>query len=186
MDNNRYAGGDQLLDAQYLLKDVLEIPFGSRVADLGCGSMGYFVLQAAKLVGDKGRVYACDILKDVLSAVSGKARQEGLINVKTVWTNLEIVGATKIDEPLDYAFLINTLFQSTKHAEMLAEAARLLKPAGKLLVVEWRASSGPIGPAADLRIAKETIEDLAQAAGLAKIKDFEAGASHYGLIFQKP
>ncbi len=185
MDNKRYAGGDQLLDAEFLLKDVLEIPFGARVADLGCGSMGYFVLQAAMLVGDKGRVYACDILKDVLSAVSGKARQEGLINVKTVWTNLEIVGATKIDEPLDYALLINTLFQATKHAEMLSEAYRLLKPEGKLLVVEWRASSGPIGPAADLRMAKETIDELAQSAGFAKIKDFEAGASHYGLIFQK-
>lgn len=185
MENQRYAGGNELLDPEFLLKDVLEIPFGSRVADLGCGSMGYFVLQSAKLVGDKGRVYACDILKDVLSAVSSKARQEGLINVKTVWTNLEIVGATKIDEPLDYALLVNTLFQATKHAEMLSEAYRLLKSEGKLMVVEWRASGGPLGPAQDLRVSKETVEDLARSAGFAKIKEFEAGPSHYGLIFQK-
>ena len=186
MENKRYAGGDELLNPDFLLREVLEIPFGARVADLGCGSMGYFVLQAAKLAGDKGRVYACDILKDVLSAVSGKARQEGLINVKTVWTNLEIVGATKIEEPLDYALLINTLFQATKHAEMLAEAYRLLKSEGKLLVVEWHASSGPLGPSANLRLAKETVDEMAQSAGFAKIREFEAGQNHYGLIFQKP
>ncbi|MFA6305099.1 MAG: methyltransferase domain-containing protein [Patescibacteria group bacterium] len=185
MDNQRYPGGTELLDAQYILKDVLEIAYGSRVADLGVGSMAFFALQAAKLVGDKGRVYACDILKDVLSAVEGKARQEGLLNIKTIWTNLEIVGAAKIDEPVDYALLINILFQSQKHVEILQEASRLLKPEGKLLMVEWKPTGGPIGPAVNLRISQADAERLATEAGFTKIKEFEAGANHYGLVFQK-
>ena len=185
MVNQRYAGGNNLLDAEHLLKDVLELPYGARVGDLGCGSMAFFTLQAAKLVGDKGEVYACDILKDVLSSVQSKAKQEGLYNIKTVWTNLEIVGATKVNEPLDYVFLVNTLFQSKAHQEMLKEAYRLLKDKGQLLLIEWKASAGPVGPANDMKIPPALAEQLAVEAGFVKLKEFEAGQSHYGLIFEK-
>jgi len=186
MTNQRYAGGNELLDPEFLLKEILEVPNGARVADLGCGSMAFFSMQAAKLVGDKGQVYACDILKDVLSAVESKARQEGLYNIKTVWTNLEISGATKIDEPVDFALLVNTLFQSQKRAEIFVEAFRLLKPAGKLLVVDWKMSSGPLGPAQEIKMPASQAEDLATQAGFAKRNEFDAGQSHYGIIFQKP
>ncbi len=185
MDNQRYAGGNELLDPEHLLKNVLEIPYGSKVGDLGCGSMAFFSLQAAKLVGDKGIVYSCDIQKDVLSSVEGKAKQEGLQNIKTVWTNLEMVGATKISGPLDYVLLVNTLFQSKAHQEMLKEAHRLLKKGGKLLLIEWRATSGPVGPAQDMKVPKELAETLTTEAGFKKLKDFEAGNSHYGIIFEK-
>lgn len=185
MENKTYAGGNELLNAEYLLKDILELPYGSRVADLGCGSMAFFTLQAAKLVGDKGQVYACDILKDVLSAVASKARQEGLHNIKTVWTNLEIVGAAKIDPPVDFTLLVNTLFQSKAHQEMLKEAYRLTKAGGKLLLVDWKISSGPVGPANEMKVPHDLAEQMAAAIGFKKIKEFAAGQNHYGFIFEK-
>jgi len=185
MDNKRYAGGNTLLDPEYLLKDILELPYGAKVGDLGCGSMAFFTLQAAKLVGDKGQVYACDIQKDVLSSVESKAKQEGLYNIKTVWTNLELVGATKINEPLDYTFLVNTLFQSKAHQEMLKEAYRLTKTGGRLLLIDWKISSGPVGPANDMKVPKDLAERMATEVGFKKISEFEAGNSHYGMIFEK-
>ncbi|MCX6785231.1 MAG: methyltransferase domain-containing protein [Candidatus Komeilibacteria bacterium] len=186
MDNSVKISGSELLNPGYILKEVLGLPSGSTVADLGCGSMGFFTLEAAKLAGDKGQVFACDILKEVLSSVEGKARQAGLTNIKTIWTNLEIVGAAKIDRQVDYVILKNTLFQAKKQAEVLAEAFRLLKNGGQLLFIEWQASSGPIGPAQELRVPQEKAEQLAQAAGFIKVKDFIAGNSHYGIIFAKP
>lgn len=186
MNQERYPGGNELLDPKYLLKDVLGIDFQAKVGDLGCGSMAYFTLAAAKLVGSKGVVYACDILKDVLSSVESKARQEGLFNVKTVWTNLEIAGATKIpDEELDYSLLINTLFQTQKHLEILAEAYRLTKTGGKLLLVEWKQATGPVGPQKEIRLSPADAERLAQEVGFKKEKSFEAGQYHYGIVFSK-
>jgi len=186
MTTQRVAGGNELLDPAYLLKDVLQLSYGAKVADLGCGSMGFFVLQSAKLVGDKGLVYGVDILKEVLSSVEGRARQEGLYNVKTVWSNLEIVGAAKIQEnSLDYGLLVNTLFQTKKHQAVLQEAYRLIKPGGKLLVVDWQTGAGPIGPRQEMRLADTTVKSLAQAVGLQLTKEFIAGKNHYGLIFQK-
>lgn len=186
MVNPNLPGGNELLDPKYLLKDVLEVAYESKVGDLGCGTMAFFTLEAAKIVGNKGQVYACDVLKEVLSSVESKARQEGLYNIKTVWTNLEVVGAAKIpSESLDYALLINTLFQTQKHLEMLQEAHRLLKPEAKLLVIEWKSAGGPFGPPKELRLAKEDIERMATEVGFAKEKEFEAGQYHYGIIFVK-
>jgi len=186
MNNQRYPGGSELLDPVHLLKDVLEIAYEAKVADLGCGSMAYFTLEAAKLVGSKGQVYACDIQKEVLSSVESKAKQEGLYNIKPIWTNLEIVGATKIPAgSLDYTFLVNTLFQSQKHLEIFQEAYRLTKPGGKLLAVEWKTTGGPIGPEIKIRLAQADIEKMAAEAGFTKEKSFEAGQYHYGIIFTK-
>ncbi|HAH04556.1 TPA: hypothetical protein DCL28_03315 [Candidatus Komeilibacteria bacterium] len=180
------AGGNQLLNPLTILRDHLKIAMDARVADLGCGSMGFFSLQAAALAGDKGQVYAVDILKEVLSSVEGRARQAGLYNIKTVWSNLEVVGAAKIPAAsLDYALLVNLLFQIKKRHEVFGEAHRLLKDGGRLLVVDWLPAGGAIGPATEMRIDPEEIKQLAAAAGYTLQSEFAAGASHYGLIFKK-
>jgi len=179
-------GGNQLLNPQKILKDYLKIAFESKVADLGCGSMGFFSLQAARLVGEKGLVYAVDILKEALSSVEGRTRQEGLYNVKTVWSNIEIVGATKIPEnSLDYVLLVNTLFQTKKRKEIFQEAYRLLKAGGKLLVVDWHTAGGSIGPTTEMRLDPKEIKTLIAELGLKLETEFEASESHYGFIFVK-
>ena len=184
MENNRYAGGSELLDAEFLLKEILGLPYGASVADLGCGSMGFFVMQAAKIVGDKGQVYALDILKEVLSAVTSKARQEGLLNIKAVWTNLETAGAAQIP-PVDYTLLINTVFQGQDKQAMFNEAYRLTKPEGKMLFVDWKSAQGAVGPVAGIRVRPEDALKMAKAAGFVKLKDFIAGQDHYGILFRK-
>ena len=63
---------------------------GQVVADLGCGGSGYFVLQAAKMVGSKGTVFGIDVLKSALSNLISRARLAGLANIIPVWSNLEI------------------------------------------------------------------------------------------------
>ncbi|MBU1037145.1 class I SAM-dependent methyltransferase [Patescibacteria group bacterium] len=186
MNNQRIAGGNELLNPEHLLKNILKIAYQSKVADLGCGSMGFFTLQAAKLIGDKGTVYAVDILREVLSSIESRSRQEGLYNIKTIWSNLEIVGATKIpQESLDYTILVNTLFQTQKHREVLAESFNLLKAGGRLLVVEWKTSGGPIGPTQEMRISLEEVKQLSIELGFKIEREFVAGDNHYGIIFIK-
>lgn len=183
---NQYPGGSELLDPKHILQDIVEMSYEAKVASLGCGAMAYFTMAAAKIVGNKGQVYAGDILKEVLSSVEAKARHDGLYNVKTVWTNLEVIGATKIPEAsLDYAMLINVLFQNQKHLEVLHEARRLLKLGGQLIVVEWKAAGGPLGPAKEKRLEQADVERMAKEVGFNKVKDFDASQYHYGIIFVK-
>lgn|SRR3989344_5648745 len=180
-----FSGGNNLLDPKKVFEHVT-IPPRGMVADLGCGGAGHFVLPAAKVVGNNGLVYAVDIQKIVLASVISRARLMGISNIKTVWTNLEIVGAAKIPaDSLDVAFLINTLFMSKKHDKIMEEAKRLLKPDGQLLVIDWTKISNGLGPALDDRVDPARIKQIGQQLGLSLTETFEAGPFHFGLVFKK-
>lgn len=179
------TGGNTLIDVS-LLFNKAKIEEKMKVADLGCGSSGHFVFSGAKLVGKKGVMYAVDILRTSLETIIKRARAENLSNIKTVWSNLEIFGATKIETgSLDIALLINTLYQSHKRAEILRESIRLLKKNGKLIIVEWKNVAAPFGPPPEERVKKELVDSAAKRLGLRPEEEFEAGTYHYGLIYVK-
>lgn len=179
------TGGNILIDVNLLFSKA-QIEEKMKVADLGCGSSGHFVFPCAKIVGKNGIIYAVDILRTALETVSKRARVENLANIKTIWSNLEIFGATKIEAGiLDAGLLINTLHQSRKRAEIIRESARLLKKNGKLIVVEWKNIAAPFGPPPEERVKKEFVDNAAKKNGLRPDDEFEAGPFHYGLIYVK-
>ncbi len=183
---NKFFGGNNLLDAYQILSQQVKIQNNQVVADLGAGGAAYFTMQAAKIVGSQGQVYAVDVVKNVLSTIESKVKMAGLYNVKTIWSDLEIFGATKIPaESLDHALLINTLFQSNKHAEMMAEAARLLKPGGRLTVVDWADLNPSFAPPQERQVSQEEVISIAQKLSLSLDSAFQAGTYHFGLIFIK-
>jgi len=179
------TGGNTLIDVNLLFSKA-QVEEKMKVADLGCGSSGHFVFPGAKLVGKKGVMYAVDILRTALETISKRARSENLANIKTIWSNLEIFGATKIEAgSLDVGLLINTLYQSHKRAEILRESIRLLKKNGKLVIVEWKNIAAPFGPPAEERVKKDLLENAVKKLGLKPEDEFEAGPYHYGLIYIK-
>jgi ubiquinone/menaquinone biosynthesis C-methylase UbiE len=181
-----FFGGNKLLNARKILKKV-PLEQNMVVADLGCGGAAHFTLPAAKMVGDKGKVFAVDVLKFVLDSVQSWAKMEGITNIKTIWADLEIFGSTYIKSlSLEAVLLINILFQSRKHLNIFKEAVRILKPGGKLLVIDWKLTQIPFGPPPEIRVKKEEVKAIAHQLGLEKINEFSAGTYHFGLIFQKP
>ena len=68
---------------------------------------------------------------------------------------------------------------------MVTEAIRLLKPKGKLLVIDWGNAMTSFGPPPADRVKPETVKTLAKKLKLLLLDEFEAGSYHYGLIFQK-
>ncbi|MDO8590405.1 MAG: methyltransferase domain-containing protein, partial [bacterium] len=52
---------------------------GGLVADLGSGA-GFYTIAAARAVGNSGRVYAIDILKDMLQKIKNEAQRSGIHN----------------------------------------------------------------------------------------------------------
>ena len=178
-------GKSELLDAGAILKDILGIKAGNIVGDLGAGG-GMFTTQSAMIVGNQGQVYAVDVMKNILGEIESKARMTGLTNIKTIWSNLEMVGVTKIKEAsLDFALLVNILFQSTKHFEILSEATRFLKPNGKLLIVDWSNTAPGFAPPSDRQVDPETIKQRANQLSLTLDQEFKAGNYHFGLVFIK-
>lgn len=177
--------GRALLDPDHILEEA-GIRQGMRVADLGVGGIGHFLFPAAKMVGEKGMVFAVDVLKSVLDANKSRLKIAGYANVTMIWGDIERPGGTRIpDNAVDLAVMVNILYAVNKPAA-LSEAKRILGTDGSLLVVEWKPQGAPMGPAPERRLAKEETMRLAQTAGFFLKKEFEAGPHHYGLVFTKP
>jgi len=172
--------GGELLNPREIL-ETAGLKEGMVAIDMGCGTQGHFVFAAARIVGDKGKVYGVDILKSALSGVESQAKLQGAKNVKTIWSDIEVYGATKIFGGADMVMLINNL---PKEA-MMREALRLVKPGGKLLAVDWKTSAAPFGPPSKDRIPPEVIKGLAGNLGLKLEKEWNAGKYHFGLVFTK-
>lgn len=176
--------GNELLKIDVFKKIGLEE--NMHVGDLGCGNLAYYAFGAAKMIGKNGIVYAVDILKTALNAVENKARQDGIDNLKTVWSNLEMVGATNIPAgSLDVIFIHNVLFQAGEHAGFLKETARLLKAGGKLMIIDWKKTGAPFGPPVKDRPDPEAVKALAASTGFKLTEEFEAGPYHWGMMFIK-
>ncbi|OGY41579.1 MAG: hypothetical protein A2Y82_01135 [Candidatus Buchananbacteria bacterium RBG_13_36_9] len=179
------SGGAQFIKPQEIIEKI-QLTEGMKIADLGCGNLGYFIIPTAKIIGKSGTAYAVDIQKPVLEGVKSRAKLMGLTNVEYVWADLEKYGGTKIAEgSLDADFLINILFQNKKHEEILKEAVRLLKKGGKLAVVDWKKVGIPFGPPVEIRVEPESIKNLAAKLSLQLVEQIDIGDYFWGLIFVK-
>lgn len=159
---------------------------GMKVGDFGAGS-GHYARAAAGSVGSKGKVYAVDVQEDVLKhlKLNTFAHHQGTID--TVWGDIEKLGGSHLrDASLDAVILANTLFQVSDRDTLLAEIRRVLKPGGKLLVVDWAGSYGGIGPAVTQVVTEHEAEGLFINGGFHKQKSFRAGPHHYGIVFTTP
>ncbi|MCK9438954.1 MAG: class I SAM-dependent methyltransferase [Patescibacteria group bacterium] len=159
---------------------------GFRVADLGCGAFGYFTFLLAKFVGKSGKIYAVDIIKDSLEAIKKRARIENLSQIETIWSDLEVVGGANIkSDSLDSVLLINVLHQSEKKINILKECMRILKPGGKVLLVEWNEKDSPFILSSVNKVSRDEIKRLSSFLNIKIEDEFQAGEYHYGMLLSK-
>ena len=158
---------------------------GDRVADFGAG-IGNFSKILSRAVGNSGKVYACEIQRNLVEKLGHLKHEAKLSNLEPLWVDLERQGMLKIPErTLDCGVLANTLFQIEQKASALSEIARVLKPGGKFFIIDWSESFGGLGPAPGAVLTKEVAQQLAEEAGFSFERTFVAGAHHYGLAFRR-
>jgi ubiquinone/menaquinone biosynthesis C-methylase UbiE len=129
--------------------DTLGLNPGDVVVDLGAGS-GSYALIVGEVVTPRGTLYAVDLNHDLLTRLKKDAIDKGLTNIDIVWGDIEIKNGVKLhDHIADALLLCNTLFMTEDKQGLLQEIKRLLKPRGKILVVEWSDSHSGVGPHKD-------------------------------------
>lgn len=161
------------------------IQAGMEIADFGSGS-GHYSLAAAKALMSTGRVYSIDVNKDLLTKLKNHATKEGLYNVEVIWGDIEKPNGTKLrDGSIDLVFLSNILFQLEDKEALIKEVKRVLKPGGRVLVVDWMDSFGGIGPTVKMVVNKEKAQGLFDKSGFHLDREITAGSHHYGFIYKK-
>ncbi len=162
----------------------MQIPVGSKVADIGSGS-GFYTLEIAKTLANTGKVFAIDVQKDFLSKIAREARERNLKNVEIIQGDVEVLGGTKLaDKSIDICLLCSVLFQIEQKKDAINEVKRILVPSGKLIIIEWSDES-KIHPDRKRVLKKSEAIHFLELNGFVKEREFDAGSHHYGIIFHK-
>lgn len=153
---------------------------GQTLADIGSGP-GFFTIPAAEIVGPSGQVYAADIQGEMLSAVRSRVAEHGLKNVRLVKTSDAEVPITP--GSCDLALLAFTLHEVPQRAAFLHRVARLVKPEGQVVVLEWEKDAEDAPPPPQDRISREELELDARAAGLEQRSTRDLGRGQYLVVY---
>lgn len=174
--------GRALIDAENTLYKA-GVASGMYYADFGAGNLGHFVLPAARIVGDEGLVYAVDIRKKALDAIRGRARHDGVSNLECVWGDIEKTNGVDIPkQTIDLISMVN-MSSVLKTPIVYQEMKRILKPHGKLLVIDWKKGDSQFGPKQEDRFFSNEVQQIIEQYDFSFEKAFEVGPHHWGLLF---
>jgi ubiquinone/menaquinone biosynthesis C-methylase UbiE len=174
----------QFLDPAAAIAQIA-IPQNGVVADFGAGA-GYVAVALAERVGEDGTVYVIDIQQELLTKVTHLAQKEHIDTFEYIHADLEEPRGTGLsDSILDAVIISNVLFQVSEKGAVLAEAFRVLKKGGILLVVDWRDSFGNMGPTGDMVLSEEDARTYIISGGFTVVEDIDVGAYHYGIVATK-
>ena len=132
-----------------------------------------------------------------VKSVTGIDRSKEMIargNFKIIKKNLSKKVSLEIGDGVDIPFPDNSFDLVTisfgirnfpDPQKSLRNIYRVLKPNGRVLLVEWSDSFGGIGPKADTVVKKDKIMETFEKNGFHMDKEIEAGSHHYGLIYKK-
>jgi ubiquinone/menaquinone biosynthesis C-methylase UbiE len=162
-----------------LLEDIAGVHSGMVCVDLGCGT-GTFTIPMATMSGNKGLVCAIDDSDDMLRFLLTKNLPQNLIVVKSDAAKLGLKSSI-----VDFCLLAFILHEFQKHDAVIKEAHRLLKPGGKIMVVEWKTEFESPGPPKERRISQERLEKLFKHVALMNISFQEWSIHHYIAVATK-
>jgi ubiquinone/menaquinone biosynthesis C-methylase UbiE len=155
---------------------------GEVVADVGCG-IGYFSLPAAEIVGRRGLVYALDTSDEMLSELRARLENAAVRNVEPRKS-----GETSLGLPPDsvgFVFLSNVLHEVDGLEVFLTDVLRILKPAGRIAVLEWKKIPMDEGPPLEHRFSVEEVQAALERAGFVEPAQLEVNRQLYGVTARK-
>jgi ubiquinone/menaquinone biosynthesis C-methylase UbiE len=144
---------------------ALELGPESVVGEIGAGS-GFFTLRLAKVVR---HVYAVDAEPRLLEVLRDRLAAAAVRNVTPVLGMPE--------HPLlpagacDLALAVDTLHHFPDMAAYLKALAGVLRPGGRIALVDWHKRELPVGPSVERKVAREEALLAGEQAGLALVDE---------------
>jgi ubiquinone/menaquinone biosynthesis C-methylase UbiE len=109
---------------------------GMTVLEPGCG-MGYFTLPLARMVGPEGKVVCLDLQERMIRSLERRIRRAGLEDrVEAAVCRAGDLGADRWKGRVDLVAAIHVIHEVPSPPAFLAQVYDLLKPGGRLLVLE--------------------------------------------------
>ncbi len=138
----------------------LDIQSENTVVDIGCGP-GYFSIPAARMT--EQTVFGVDISPEMLDFLLTKAAEEGIHNISAIESSAEHIGLP--NQSVDRIICSFVLHEVDDFNLALNEFGRILRPGGKILVIEWEKKATQFGPPVHERIEAGALESNLQNLG---------------------
>jgi ubiquinone/menaquinone biosynthesis C-methylase UbiE len=152
------------------------------VADIGCG-IGYFTIPAAGMLDSENKVYALDTSDQMLEEVKKRMSAAGVINIIVIKTDEYDLKLQ--DESVTFALLVNVLHEIEDKEQFIIEVRRILKPEGKIAIIEWEKENMEMGPPKEHRIGKNETAAILRSFGLIAEGAIQLTSEFYGLVAVK-
>lgn len=152
---------------------------GMHVLDLGAGS-GYMLPWLSRAVGEGGVVWAAEVQPDLVTLLEQRVAREGLKNVRVVLSTRDSV---PLPSSVDRVLLLNTYTQLSDPIGMLKAVRLLLRPGGRLAVIDTLPFEDVPGPPLDERLSLDTVVAEARGAGFVESMQFKVLPRQYFALF---
>lgn len=148
--------------------------------DIGAGT-GFFsvaFLQKSKL----STVYACDSSEVMNSWLKA--------NISSEYPNIIPIRAEAHYLPLDdgiadLVFMINLHHELENPSLTVEESNRILKPDGKIFIVDWKKEDMPEGPPGEIRFLPEQVKEQLVTAGFKQVDIYNELKKHFLVVGKK-
>ncbi|MCZ6473197.1 MAG: class I SAM-dependent methyltransferase [SAR324 cluster bacterium] len=145
------------------------------VIDLGAG-IGFFAIPFSRKLS-AGVLYACDLSAEMIAHLNEALRHEGVGNVVAVKTG-------EVEVPLDdgiadLVFMVNLHHEFDQPLQSLRECRRLLRPGGRIAVIDWAPVDSPSGPPRHVRFEPETVRDQLRGVGFEDVQSHSLLPYHF-------
>ncbi len=135
---DRLYAVEEIVDQRRRIARLLAPASGDRVLDAGCGP-GYLTLKLAEAVGPDGEVVGVDRDEDMLAVARERAARHPTGD-RASFTAGDVTALDLADASVDRAVVVQVLEYVADVAGALAELRRVVRPGGRLVVVDtdWR------------------------------------------------
>ena len=160
----------------YIIKK-LDLKNPGILLDIGAGT-GFFSNEFSKFPGVK-KVYALDIADEMIEWMKENRTPE---NNKIVPKKMQEEQIDLEDHLADAIIMINVHHELHEPLHILNECKRLLKPGGKVVIVDWAKKETEHGPPVEKRYTPEIIGYQLDQASFIDINIFEELPNHYLIV----
>lgn len=174
--------GREIYDRRQRIVEASAVKSGMVVADIGAGT-GLFTRLFSQQVGASGKVYAVDISRvfvDNILRISRERKQGNVVGIVNSADDVELP-----PHSIDLAFICDTYHHFEYPEAMMASIRRALKPAGSVVVIDFRKIPGFSSPwvMGHVRANESAVVREIEASGFRLVEDRDFLRTNYFLRF---
>jgi ubiquinone/menaquinone biosynthesis C-methylase UbiE len=162
-----------------LVFEEMRLKAGDVFLDLGCGP-GEYSIHASRLVGKSGLVYSLDRSELSISELIQRAGEDGITNITAMVADLTEplpIKETGVDVCL-VATVLHIPDVTSKAGALCDEIRRVLKPDGRLVIIDCHKDDLSFGPPKHMRLSPEEVKELVGRYGFVVLSEVDLGYNY--------